>query len=473
MLKNYFKIAFRNFWRNRLYSFLNVTGLSIGIATTILIMLWVQDELSYDRYHANADRIFRLERWGYIEGEGFFPTNSPPAGPAYAEEIPEIVESVRFYKMDLAVTDAENIAHQERVFFTDANLLSVFSYPLVEGDPATALIEPNSLVISTETATRYFGDEQALGRSLTVDWGDSRLEFKVTGIMEPMPRNSHFTTDFFASFRSLDVMLGDRIDSWFNHFTYVYFLLAEGADPVEVAAKLPSVAIRYLDEFARIFIGPDADLLNAFKFQLQPLTHIRLHSNLPMEIEPNGNLNTVILFSIVAVLLLVIACINFMNLATARATRRAREVGMRKVLGAYRSQLAWQFLGEAVLLALIALCIALALVELFLPAINSLTGKTLSVAAGNDPLQLGVMLILVLLVGCLAGGYPALFLSAFQPVKVLRGQLISGTGRAVLVRHGLVVFQFVVSIILIISTIVIYRQLNLMLEANLASTRKR
>jgi putative ABC transport system permease protein len=460
VFKNYLKTAFRNLSRHKGYSFINLLGLSIGIACCILILLYVQDEFSYDRYVPEYQNTYRivLDLQTPERGDMHMARTPPPWGPSLAEDYPEVVSYIRF-KTPLVSWLVSNEAedkrfHEKGFYFADHTVFNFFDFSLLRGDPETALLEPRTVVLTESAAERYFGDQNPMGRTLRLD---NTHDFLITGIMQDVPRRSHFSFDILASISTLGAVAiyGDTdYHTWRRGFgpdLYTYIRLQDGASPAELEAKLP--------DFLRAHLGEAFDRINVRFFpRLQPLSSIHLRSNLEAEIRANSDIRYVYIFSAIAIFVLIIAFINFMNLATARSSGRAQEVGLRKVVGAQKRQLILQFVGESTLLAFLALVLALGLVVLFLPFFNSLSGKALSLFLAN-PTAVSGLVGLTLLVGLLSGSYPAFFLSSFEPVAVFRGSLKSGRANARL-RKFLVVFQFALSIIFIIGTGVVYRQLH-------------
>ena len=440
-----------------MYSLINLTGLAIGLAVCLMIWLWVQDELSFDRFHANGDRIYRVERkFDFRDMHGQSPTTSGPYGAALASDYPEIMKFVRLHRNELSVKDQRNIFHKQQIVVADNAIFEIFDFPLAQGDPRSALEQPKSMVLTRASALKYLGTEDAVGKSLTVDWGGTLADFQITGILEDIPHNSHVRFDMLASLSSYPE---EQMNSWFSNFLYTYVLLADGASPADLEDKFSFFMTKYMAaDFAKV-TGPETDINEVFQLILYPLFDIHLHPAQEFEIEPQGSMTSVYIFSAIAVLILIIACINFMNLSTARANKRAKEVGIRKTIGAIKGQLRVQFLGESVLLAFIALILAVLLIRLFIPVFNSISGKSLSVGmlfyAGNLIILVGIALA----AGLLAGLYPAFFLTRFDPAKVLKGGVRSGTGKSIF-RRSMAVVQFVISITLIIGTVVIYKQME-------------
>ena len=473
MFKNYVTVAVRNLLKYKGYSFINILGLAIGMACCILILLFVQDELSYDQYHEKAEQIYRLERIGIFQGMDYHtPVTAHPYGPTMVADFPEIRQKVRLWVVDLNVRDSNMQFSEEEVYFADANLFDVFSFKLKLGDPAAALQTPSSIVITEAMAERYLGEKAPLGQTLNLTWGDSLMAFKVTGILEDIPHNSHFHTDFFASYSSLDILLAEQMNIWLSNGIITYLLLNEGTDLAALEAKFPPFVEKYMGKQVRQFLGPEADITAMIKLKLFPMLDIHLHSDLEHELEANGSITTVYIFFAIAFLILVIAAINFMNLSTARSARRAKEVGLRKVVGAERKFLVMQFLGESVLISLIALALGVLLAELALPAYNAFTLKTLSISYMDNPQGVLVFAGLVLLVGVVGGLYPAFFLSAFQPITVLKGTFSKTSGKSSFLREGLVVLQFGISVVLIVSTLIVSDQLDFVSKKRLGFNKE-
>ena len=443
--------------RHKGYTFINIAGIAVGIACTILIFLWVQDELSFDRFHENANRIYRV---AFSSSDDGIPTNangSYGVGPALKKDFPEIIETVRIRKMGQNVKRyvgyKDKKFYERRFFFAEPSLFAVFNFPLIKGDPSTALTVPNSIVLTEETAQKYFGKEDPLGKAIEADpYNDGDLMlFHVTGIAKNVPRNSHFHFDFLASYSSLKEDTTE-FGGFYQHFTYVLL------NSVSSAQSLNNKLLDFLQRNWREDPW--------YTISLQPLLDIHLHSRLRSEIEPNGNILYVYIFTAVALFVLLIACINFMNLATALAVKRAKEVGMRKVVGARKNQLVFQFLGESLLLSIISALAAVLVVIFVLPQFNNLTGKGITITALLNPSFIYGISIIALTVGLFSGIYPAFFLSAFKPVNTLssrNSRSISGTA----LRKVLVIFQFSLSIGIIVSTLIAQKQMKFIQSHNL------
>jgi putative ABC transport system permease protein len=470
MFKNYFKTAIRNLLKNKGFTAINLMGLALGIATCLLILLYVFDELSYDRYNKKAASIYRINSEIKFGGaENVFAVAAAPVAKAMLTDFPEIEQVVRFRDQGgmRVKKDGRNI-QEDKVIFADSTLFAVFTLPMIEGNPATALREPHSVVITERTAKKYFNSVDVVGQVLTVN---SNEPLKITGVINNMPSQSHFNFDFFVSMSTLPE---SQQEVWLSMNFNTYIVLKPGADPKRLEAKFP--------EFMRKHAGPQLQEVvhasfdafeqsgNYLRLRLIPMMDIHLHSNLQPELGTNGNIQYVYIFSAVALFILLIACINFMNLSTARSSNRAREVGVRKVLGSPRSYLIAQFLTESILLTLAGAIIAVFVAWALLPFFNDLAGKQLDVSYGLLRWLLPAILVCVLIIGCLAGSYPAFFLSAFKPIDVLKGKVARGFKGGGL-RSFLVVFQFAISIFLIAGTLVVYNQLKYIQSRDLGYDR--
>jgi len=452
MFKNYLKIAIRSILRHKAYSIINISGLAIGMASSILILLWVQNELSYDRWHKHSKQIYRITS----AAEGFKTAVSCSGMPrAFQAAMPQIKNTVRMSSLHSAlITIGDKKFNEGRVFYVDSTFLDIFSFPLVKGDVKTALMRPDGIVITEDLATKYFGKDNPLGKVLRKD---NHEDVVVTGVLANIPTNSHLQFDMLVPMTSPGIVRELNANLWDNFSFYDYLQLDDHFNATPAA--LAGMERKMNDIFKDQKTGIRIDL------RLQPMTRIHLYSNLQIDLSGQGNIQYVNIFFIVAIFILVVACINFMNLATARSARRAKEVGLRKVVGAVRGQLVGQFLGESLLISFFSLLVAILIVLLVLPSFATLAGKTLSVSLWDGKLLL-TLLGISLATGLISGSYPALFLSGFQPVKVLKGNLKSLGGNR-LFRNGLVVVQFVVSIVLLIGTVVIYNQLRYIKNRNL------
>ena len=457
MFKNALKLAWRHVKRHKGYAFINVLGLALSIVCCTLMLLWVVDELSYDRFYPDADRIFRVCFHSFRNNLLRGAMACPPMAPTLVREFPEVIAATRVWKVGYPVLRYEDkIFSEERWFEADSSFFEVLRVPFIAGDPKTALYEPNTVVITQSMATKYFGDEDPMGKILSDGWRD----VAVTGVIEDVPHNSHFHFDFIVS--GLGTRRGNE-PTWISNNYYTYFQLREGIDWRAFEEKLREVEKKYigpqiLEMFGATYEQMEAAGAKYFHF-LQPLTSIRLHSDLEHELEPNGDILYVYIFSIAAFGILLLAVINFINLSTARSSLRAREVGIRKTVGSTRSALIRQFLTESILYTVVSASIAVLLVELIKPAYNQFTGKVLAIPYLSNPLTIPVIIGFVLIVGSLAGIYPAFFLASFKPVIVLKDSRVRMSSGSWM-RNGLVIFQFTVAVILISGAFVVQRQLN-------------
>ena len=459
MFKNYLKIAFRNLWKNKGFSAINIFGLASGLAICLLILFYVNNELGYDRYNTKADRIYRIDGDLQFGGNHFVLAQVPdPMGAALKQDFPQVEQYVRFrgHGSIMVKKGNQNIA-EDKVIYTDSTLFSVFTLPMIQGDPATALTQPNSVVITESTAQKYFNSTDVVGKTLTI--GDTG-NYKITGVIKDVPKQSHFHYDFFIS------MYGQlspyEINQWTSNNFNTYIVLKKGADPQSLSSQLNGFVMKYVaPALQSMNLSPEqfAKNGNYLHYTLTPLEKIHLYSNKSGELEANGNIQYVYIFSLIAFFILLIACVNFMNLSTARSANRAKEVGVRKVLGSMRKNLVTQFLSESILISFISLILALVIAALLLPYFNQLSGKDMTLNLFLKPWLLPAAVLLMIVVGLIAGSYPAFYLSSFKPVEVLKGKLAKGFKSSWL-RSGLVVFQFCISIILVIGTLVIYQQLN-------------
>lgn len=460
MLRNYLTVALRNLWKHKFYSVINILGLAIGLACFLFILLFIRDELSYDKYHAKADRTYRVSFEGYaFEQELNYAVVGPQLGPTILEEYPEIEQQCRFRtRGSYSVRYEDQSYREENWVFADSTLFDVFSFELVKGDPKKVLVEPKTLVITEEVAKKYFGSEDPIGKSVTVDNDDL---YRISGVMKKMPLNSHFHFDVIAS---MSTIAESRQTTWLSNNFQTYVVLKEGADPEAVNAKFPDLVQTYIGPEVEQFMGKTLDDLmtagNYMEFSLFPMTKIHLHSDLQVELGATSDIKYVYIFTFIGIFILLLACINFMNLSTARSATRAKEVGMRKVVGAQRSQLIMQFLNESVVITFLGLFTAASIFFLLLPYFNQLSGKEITAAQVNTPGLWGSMFALVLVVGLVAGSYPAFYLSAFKPITVLKGRLVKRIGKQISLRSVLVIFQFAITVGLIVGTIIISNQLN-------------
>jgi putative ABC transport system permease protein len=459
MFRNYLKVALRNLWKSKGFTAINIIGLAAGLGVCLLIVLYVTDELSYDRFNVNADRIYRLDADIYFNSTQFTASISPkPLALTLAKECPQVVQMCRINgENDILIKKGGDWIRDKHLTFADSTFFKVFSIPMVTGDPNTALNEPNSVVIDESAARRYFNSTDVIGKTLEME---NKTLCKVTGVMKDFPRQSHFHLSFIRPIR--DANHGDD-DQWLSNNWHSFILVRPDVNRAFLQSRVNATVDKYVGRQLQQMLHASADDLaksgGHFIYHLMPLEDIHLHSNKGYEMEPNGNISYIYIFSFIAILIMVIACVNFMNLSTARSANRAKEVGIRKVAGSTKAHLITQFLTESVLLSFFSLLLALGIALLLLPMFNQLAGKELHAGSLFSVRFLSLLVILVFLVGCLAGSYPAFYLSSFQPIMVLKGKIASGFKGSAL-RSILVVTQFVISIGLIVSTIVIYNQLN-------------
>lgn len=465
MFRNYLVISFRNILRQKGYSIINILGLAIGFAAFILIFMHIIHELSYDKFHLQSERIYRVSVDGMVAGDVLnVAVSAAPTGEAMVRDIPQILKFTRIDQFPQSVHLAYNDKnfYQEGLLFTDSSFFDIFSFKLLRGNPQKALTEPYSLVLTSTIANKFFGEEDPIGKTIKMN---NNANFTVTGVVEDPPLNSHFSFEALGSFTTMIEINGDEAyRHWGSLSLYTYVLLAKGADPREVEKSFPELYLKYMEDLST--------LENiAFEPYLQPISSIHLHSSLMAELETNSDINNVYAFMAIAIFILLIACINFMNLSTARSVKRSKEVGLRKVVGAHKLQLVSQFIGESIIFSFLALVASLILVEISLPTFNYLLDKNLSLSLFNNWQPSILLLILVIVVGFIAGSYPALYLSSFQPVTVIKGYQSRSSGKAN-VRNVLVIAQFAISIFLIICTSLVYNQLNYVSNKKLGFTKE-
>ncbi|MGZ3873484.1 MAG: ABC transporter permease, partial [Mucilaginibacter sp.] len=471
MIRNYIKTAFRNLMKNKGFTFINVFGLSLGLATCLLIVFYVFDELSYDRYNTKADRIYRVNndiKFGDIANS--YASSPAPMAAAMKSDFAEIEQVVRFRDKggNRVKKGAQNIRENAMVY-TDNSIFDVFTLPVLSGSTANALTEPNTVVITERIAQKYFNRTNVVGETFTFN---DNSPYKITAVIKNIPKQSHFNFDFFIAMPGLDE---SKENVWLSENFNTYLLLKPNADPKQLEAKFADFFHKHAGPQLAAVLNLTFDKFekagNYIRMNLIPLKKIHLQSNIASELGANGNIQYVYIFSLIAIFILIIACVNFMNLSTARSSNRAREVGVRKVLGSPRKYLIAQFLTESILITLVATIIALLAAWALLPLFNHMAGKKLAITGQIIGWLLPVLLVIIIVIGCLAGSYPALYLSAFQPIDVLKGKIAAGFkgGR---LRSFLVVFQFAISIFLIIGTLVIYNQLQFIRNKDLGYNRE-
>jgi len=459
MIRNFFKIAFRNLKKNKVFSFINILGLAIGLTCFMLIAAFVYNELEYDRYPANAENIYRVQLSTIGNGDvAVYPDVDVAVGEGMKTAFPEIKASTRLSRASTEFVKYNNRQFkEEHIAFVDSNFLQVFSIPLVDGNMATALTEPNSMVISESFAHKYFGHEEPTGKSIYV----GQYIYKITGEYKKIPENSHFHFDAFLSLSTYHI----TNQTWSNIGYYTYLVLNKNADPKKLELKFPELVAKHvvpeIQHDMGVSLAEAQKSIHSFLFTLEPLTDIHLHSNTKYELEANGDIQYVYIFAALAVFILMLACINFTNLSTASAVKRAREVGIRKVMGSLKKQLIFQFLTESVFLTILAMVFSFLMIFLLLPYFNHLSGKNIPFSFFAGYRAMLSILFLSFAVGILAGIYPSFFLSSFNTIKVLKGASLNGSQKNTL-RSGLVIFQFFISTTLIIATIIVYQQLQFM-----------
>ena len=467
MFKHYFISAIRSLFKQKSYFIINLSGLVIGLSSFIFIALYIMNEMSYDRFHENYKNIYRVEISGQMSGQKVdAPLTGPPMAQAFVYDYPEVEQVVRLKKQSSMLVNYEDKNFIEDYFlYADSSFFKVFSFKLLDGDPNQALVQPYSIILSETSAKKYFGTDDPIGKLVKV--GSNHRPYKVTGIIKDTPGNSHFKYDLIASLTSLKI---SSFQMWTNNIFYTYILLKDGTSAIDFEEKMQAMIKTYIGPEIKKFIGITieefVEMGNVFMYKLKPIKDIHLKSSLPDELEANGNMAYIRLFSVIAILIIVIAIINFINLSTAKSTSRAKEVGIRKTHGASKKSLIFQFLNESILLTFIAVVIAMGVVELLALNFSYLVGKELSVGIFANSLNLVLIVALTLIVGILAGAYPAFYLAAFKPIKVLKGN-VSGGAKSGWLRSILVVIQFIISISIIIGTLVVYKQLNFMQNKDL------
>jgi len=460
MFRNYFNVAFRSILKDKFYTLINVFGLVLGITSCIFIAIFIKDELSFDRFNSKADRIYRINEFIVTEGGGERSSSAPfPVGPTLLDEYPNKIETqVRFFNFQsptllISEENSKKEFNEPHVLFVDSTFFQVFDYEVSQGDKSTALQHPNSVLLTQSAAQRYFGNDDPLGKMIKLE---GRQELIVTGVMPNPPANAHFQFDFLISFSTLrNFFNGQYPENWYWNPCWTYLLVKKGVQPTEIENYFPAFIQKFFPEFIR----------NDTKMALQPLTDIHLKSDLEFELQANSKQENIYVFSIIGVVILFIASMNFMNLSTARSAKRAKEVGLRKTLGGLRNQLVIQFLLESLIIVLIAVSLSLLLAAAGLPSFNALAEKSIDYSIFLDPLILLALVCIFVVVGIGSGLYPAFVLSSFIPVKVLKDSVAQG-GRGVVLRKALVVIQFSLSIMMIISTVIAINQLDFLRKSD-------
>jgi len=463
MFKNYLKIAYRNITKNKVYSAINILGFAVGLASFILIALYVQYEFNYDTYHINAENIYRAVR-NKPSGESGEITKTSvtpaPLAPLLRDELPEVINATRITIDKNVLLEYKNESFLEpKTHWVDPETFKIFTIPLIDGDSQTALDDPYSMLLSESMAKKIFGNEDPIGKTVNLY---NNYDFEVTGIFYDMPANSHFVMDIVLPYTTFFKMINRDVASWSGNFTYTYLLLQENFEFKELISKLPALFDKH------IYKKYNINIEDKYKevVTLQPITDIHLYSQRNQEMEANGNAKSVIMLGSIALLFLLIACINYMNLSTAKSGQRGKEVGLRKVIGAHRKQLIYQFFGESMVITILAFILSVIIVVLLLPSFNQFVERSLSLNPFGNSLLLGGMLILVIVVGLFAGSFPAIMISGFSPISVLRGTF-SRTATGATLRNILVLVQFSITIIFFTFTFVVKEQIQFILNKNL------
>lgn len=475
MFRNYFTVALRNILKHKFFSFINIAGLMIGMACCLLLFVYVEDELSYDTFHRNYDEIYRIGLHGKVGGQDFMASNSSlPVGPAMKAEIPGIVESMRLKYATVgagyAIRNEDKMFTEEKILLADSNFFTFFNFPLLQGDPKTVLIEPNTIVITEALAKKYFDAAAAVGKTLVV--GNDRKAVKVTGIMSEAPSNSHFHFEAVISYATVEK---DYFQGWGGNSWQTYVRVNPRTSIPDVNARLDEMVAKYMGKELEEGLGISFEEFKRqggiYSYFLYPMTDTHLQSPVIDGLEPNGTMTNVYIFSGVGLFILLIACVNFMNLSTARSAGRAKEVGLRKTLGSQRKQMIGQFLSESFIYSGIAVSGAVIISYLVLPYFNLLSGKELSLDALVSVEFVVAAALLLIIVGLLAGSYPAFYMTSFSTVEVLKGKLRSGV-KSKGIRSSLVIFQFAISTFLIIATAIVFQQLSHMQAKNLGMDKE-
>jgi len=472
MIGNYFKLAVRQIIVSKGYVFIKILGLAVGIACFILIGLFVLHELSYDTFHENKDRIYRLVLDGKIgEQEVKVANTCPPMAKALVDEVPEIVDAVRMDSWNESpIIINDRVIIEDHFVLADSSFFDIFSFPLIYGDPATALNKPRTLVLTKSAAQKYFGKDDAVGETLKV--GSDSVFWEVTGVCEDAPENTHLEFNVIGSFVSSSKSLSTI---WLNNNLTTYILAGVKTSPSVIEEKIHSILVKYVGPELEQYIGANYDDLvkagGRYRITAQNITNVHLEPDIQQTFKPANEKKNIYIFTIIAFAILLLAGINYINLSTAQAANRAKEVGIRKVVGSQRSSLMWQFLVESLLLCIISLLVAILLIELLLPGYSNLMQLSLKISYIQPWYTIPVLLIIAILVGILSGSYPAFFLSSFKPVAILTGKLKGGAKSGTL-RSALVVIQLVISIIILSVTMITFRQINYMRKKDLGFTKE-
>ena len=470
MFRNYLKITTRNLIRNKGYTFINITGLAVGICCCLLIFMYVYDEINFDRFHEHYNELYRVILKGRFANEDLEIATSPaPMAFTLIRELPEVVQATRINQTGkFQIRRGDQMFDEGGVLFVDSTFFDVFSFVLIQGDSRNCLVEPHTLVLTQEMTEKYFGDENPMNQSMIMEDG---TPYKVTGVVENPPNNSHIKFDFLFSLSSIEY---SRNDMWVSNNYQTYIRIALNSDIEALSEKFIDLVYRYAGPQLQAATGVTLEEFekagNSYGFYLEPMKNVYMRSRVGNDLGPMGNISYVYIFSVIAIFILAIACINFINLSTAKSANRAKEVGIRKTVGSFRRDLIRQFLMESILMTFLAILIAVLLVKLAMPLFNDLTTKELSFTILNGSV-IAALILMAIVVGVIAGSYPAFYLSAFQPVDVLKGNVIHGTSSGKL-RSGLVVLQFAISIALIIGTLIVKQQLFFMQNKDLGFNKE-
>jgi putative ABC transport system permease protein len=476
MLRNYFTIAVRNILKHRFFAAINIVGLVIGMVCCLLLFVYVKDELSYDKFHYDYENLYAIGLHGKIAGQELYTSNSSmPVGYTMVNEIPGVEQALRMTdasrEAGITFRVDEKVFSEEKIIYADSNFFQFFSFELLQGDKTTVLKEPNSVVLTPALAEKYFGKEDPVGKTIVV--GNDKLPCKVTGLVSDAPSNSHFHYKAIISFNTIEK---NFFPGWTGNSINTYVRKTAATKVDEINTKLEEIVAKYVGKELEQGLGISYDEFRKnggiYSYYIYPVTDIHLYSNLPDTIEPSSDIRYVYIFSGVGIFILLIACINFMNLSTARSAGRAKEVGLRKTLGSQRSPMIKQFLMESFIYSSLAVLAAFLISYMILPQFNLLAGKELTFSAMTSPFGIAAALALVIIVGMVAGSYPAFYLTSFNTVEVLKGKVRAGM-KSKGMRSVFVIVQFSVSTFLIVATLVVYKQLNYMQTMNLGIDRQR
>ena len=473
MIRNFLTVAIRNILKQKFYSIINILGLTIGITVSSFILIYVLDEISYDRFNTKIDRLYRVGLEGKLAGQEVKAVYTcPPLGPAMMDEIPEVDQAIRLWNWnDVVIRHEEKVFTEDGIFLTDSTFFDLFSYTLLKGNPEVALKDPNAIVLSKSMAVKYFGTIDCLEEMIQV--GNGNKNYKVTGVAQDPPSNSHFKYNFILSLYSMEWLKNPNL--WLNNNMSTYFTVYQGSDMGKVQDRLDEFVVKYVGPDIQQFMGISLDQFIAqdgkYGYFITPVKDIHLHSKLQGEFEPPGDIRYIYIFIAIGIFIIFIAAINFMNLSTAKSAGRAREIGMRKTFGSGKSDLIGQFLTESIIYSFIAMLVAIVFIIITLPQFNLLSGKTIEYIHIFTPDILGGIFMVMFIVGIISGIYPAFYLTSFPITEVVKGKLLKGM-KGGKIRGILVTAQFAISIFLIISTILVYKQLQYTQNKNLGFNKE-